>query len=215
MEEAFWQERWRLNQTAFHEGRPNRLLLEHFDRLALGAGDTVFVPLCGKTMDLDWLYERRLRVVGIEFNREAVEEVFSRLSLVPDMQHTGKLIRFKAGSLEIFVGDFFELTGAMLGHMDAIYDRAALVALPKETRPGYAAHLAKIGGRARQLLISFDYDQGRMDGPPFSVPETEIRAINRTAYRIECLTRQKMSGPLGERSGGDVEAWLLEPEGTI
>ena len=86
MDEDFWQNRWRQNQIGFHEDQANSLLLNFFDRLDLRAGDKVLVPLCGKSLDLDWLIGQKLHVVGVEFNKEAVEEVFTRMNLVPDVE---------------------------------------------------------------------------------------------------------------------------------
>ena len=212
MDEEFWQARWRENRTGFHENRPHTQLLEHFDSLGLHAGDTVHVPLCGKSLDLDWLIARRLRVIGVEFSRQAVEEVFARQSLVPEIRNAGSLVCFSADALEIFVGDVFELTGAMFGAVDAVYDRAALVALPADTRPAYAAHLCETTGHAKQLLISLDYDQAQMNGPPFSVPEAEIRRLYENGYGVELLSRRDISGPLAQRCSGTEEAWLLNPK---
>ncbi|WP_136659672.1 thiopurine S-methyltransferase [Nitratireductor sp. XY-223] len=211
MDEEFWQARWRENRTGFHEDRPHEMLLGHFDRLGLSAGDAVFVPLCGKSVDLDWLLDRGLRVTGVEFSRQAVEEVFARLALTPQIRDAGNTICFSAGALQIFVGDFFDLTGSMLRRTDAVYDRAALVALPGHARPGYASRLADLTGAARQLLISLDYDQSQMDGPPFSVPEREIRDLYENGFDVELLSRREIAGPLAQRCDGNEEAWLLDP----
>ena len=64
MDEAFWEARWSLNQIAFHEDKPNSLMLDYFDRLAVRPGDVLFVPLCGKAVDLDWLMSEGFKVVG-------------------------------------------------------------------------------------------------------------------------------------------------------
>lgn len=215
MDEEFWHARWRENRTAFHEDRPHSQLLDHFDRLGLRAGDTVHVPLCGKSFDLDWLVNRGLRVIGVEFNRQAVEEVFARQSLTPDIRNVGNLVCFSTDPLDIYVGDFFDLTGAMLGGVDAVYDRAALVALPAEARPQYASYLSEITGNAKQLLITLDYEQGQMNGPPFSVPGREIQSLYESAYDAELLSRRNISGPLAQRCSGTEEAWLLNPKRTI
>ncbi|MEM1400360.1 MAG: thiopurine S-methyltransferase, partial [Pseudomonadota bacterium] len=168
MEEEFWQTRWREQRIAFHENRPNDLLEQHVHRLDLNPGDRVFLPLCGKAVDLDWLADKQLQIVGVEFNQGAVEEVFARRGLTPEVGSFGALTAFQAANLILFVGDFFELTREMIGPIDAIYDRAALVALPDETRSRYVKTLPELTGSARQLLISYDYDQSQTEGPPFS-----------------------------------------------
>lgn len=212
MDEDFWQTRWQNKQIGFHEGEPNALLVKYYDRLGLKPGNRVFVPLCGKTVDLDWLIDRDLRVVGVEFNKEAVEAVFDRQRLIPDVQVVGPLLRYSAKSTCIYVGDFFELTKKMLGRIDAIYDRAALVALPPNLRKRYGGRLAELTRLARQLLITFEYDQQRMDGPPFSVPQADLRDIYATHYKIDLLAEGPVKGPLAERSGADEKTWLLSPK---
>ena len=74
MEASYWHERWGENRIAFHEKQANALLVEHFKRLELDAGARVFVPLCGKTLDIGWLLGRDLRVVGVELSELAVQQ---------------------------------------------------------------------------------------------------------------------------------------------
>jgi thiopurine S-methyltransferase len=209
MDEDFWQTRWRQNQIGFHEGRANSLLLRFFDRLGLRADDRVLVPLCGKSFDLDWLIGQNFHVVGVEFNKEAVEEVFARLNLVPDVEVFGSLLRYRAKAIDIFVGDFFELTGSVFGTVNAVYDRAALVALPTAMRERYARHLAYLTISAPQLLITFDYDQTHMEGPPFSVSEAEVQKHYGAQYAVEQLASNVISGPLSQRCKGDENTWFL------
>lgn len=95
--------------------------------------------------------------------------------------------------------------------IDAVYDRAALIALPPRSRNRYARHLFDLTGGAGQLLITLDYDQTQMDGPPFSVPEEEIGVLYGGRYRRELLASREITGPLSQRCSGNENAWLLEP----
>lgn len=209
MDHEFWQKRWRQNEIGFHEGKENRLLSRSIHRLPLKPGDRIFVPLCGKAEDLDWLMAQGFRVTGIELHQAAVEEVFQRMGLDPEVTGSDGLTRFKTDTVELFAGDFFQLNSDLLGHVDAIYDRAALVALPREMRKAYSQHLMTLTNGAPQLLICFDYDQSRMDGPPFSVSETEIRELYGNRYRQERAAMVDISGPLSQRCSGSEIAWLL------
>lgn len=211
MDHAFWLQRWQENKTAFHEGAVNALLAKSFHRLALAGGDRVFVPLCGKSVDLAWLAAQGCRVVGIELSRSAVEAVFAEMGVAPEISEMGKLASFRTDGIEVFVGDVFDLSAAILGPVDAIYDRAALVALPEAMRMSYAAHLADVTDTARQLLITFDYDQAQMDGPPFSVGSAEVNALYGARYRLEIVAARPITGRLAERCTGTESAWLLEP----
>jgi len=214
MDHAFWLQRWQENKTAFHEGAVNALLSRSFDRLALTPGDRVFVPLCGKTVDLAWLAAQGCRVVGIELSRSAVEAVFADMGVAPEISELGKLILFRTDGIEVFVGDIFVLSAEALGPVDAVYDRAALVALPEAMRVSYAAHLAAITNTARQLLITFDYDQAQMEGPPFSVDGDEVASLYGRHYRPLVVATKPITGSLAERCSGTEYAWLLEPLGA-
>lgn len=212
MDSDFWRKRWQQNEIGFHEGRENHLLSQSIHRLSLKPGDRIFVPLCGKAADLDWLVAQGFRVSGIELHRAAVEEVFQRMGLRPQVTRHGALTRFGAGTIELFAGDFFKLHSDLLGNVDAIYDRAALVALPREMRKAYAEHLMTLTISAPQLLICFDYDQSQMDGPPFSVSETEIRELYGNRYKQERAAMVDISGPLSQRCSGSEIAWLLSAD---
>lgn len=212
MDEEFWQSRWRENRTGFHEGRPNEKLLRHFHLLDLGEGDTVFVPLCGKAVDLDWLVSQKFRVIGIEFHQQAVAEVFARQNLVPEVVQDGPHHRYQADNIVIYVGDFFELEKDNLGGIDAVYDRAALVALPPDMRLKYAAHVSYLTDSAPQLLLTLGCDAQRLKGPPFFVSSDEIRKIYGGFYNIKALTNHDVSGFHSDPDQNSDDTWLLKPD---
>jgi thiopurine S-methyltransferase len=174
MQPEFWRQRWASNQIGFHESQANPLLIAHFDALGLSKGSRVFVPLCGKTLDIDWLLSRSYQVAGAELSALAVAQLFERLGITPVVARVGALEHHSAGGLDVFVGDIFELSAEVLGRVDAVYDRAALVALPPELRRRYVKHLETLAGNAPQLLITLAYDQMQVDGPPFSVAAAEV-----------------------------------------
>lgn len=208
MQPEFWLERWRNKQTGFHEPTPHSLLVAHFAALALEAGSRVFVPLCGKSLDIDWLLARGHRVAGAELSEDAVREVFDRLGLHPDVQPQGALVRWSAGDLDLFTGDIMELQAGQLGEVAAVYDRAALIALPSPMRAPYAAQLTRITRAAPQLLITLEYDQACMDGPPFPVTAAEVARLyaDRTAT---LLAGTDVPGGLKGRCAATENAWLL------
>ncbi|MEM1345939.1 MAG: thiopurine S-methyltransferase [Pseudomonadota bacterium] len=211
MEASFWHERWQRKKIAFHEGVPNALLVAGFARLGLSAGARVFVPLCGKSADLGWLLARGHRVVGIELNEGAVAEAFEGLGLTPEITTLECLTHYRGGEIEIYAGDVFALNSALLGPVEAIYDRAALVALPETMRAAYARHLVEVTAKAPQFLITYDYEQSQTAGPPFSVPEATVAALYDDHYRREHLASSEIAGPLAERCSGSEIAWWLRP----
>ncbi len=209
MDRAFWIDKWEANEIGFHKSEANPMLVAHIDRLGLRDGDRVFLPLCGKTRDIGWLLSQGYRVCGAELSILAVEQLFEELGVTPTRSEEGALTRFAADGIDIFVGDIFDVTRATLGPVDALYDRAALVALPETMRSRYARHLVEIGGGVPQLLICFDYDQSEMNGPPFSVDENEVRALYDNNYAIEMVERADVAGGLKGRCAADEIVWLL------
>lgn len=210
MDAEFWLERWRADQIGFHESKPNGLLVGHIDRLGLASGDRIFLPLCGKTLDIGWLLAQGYTVCGVELSRKAVEELFAELRVEAEIRPQGDMTRFHADRLDVFVGDIFDLSREMLGAVDAVYDRAALIALPEGMRQGYAAQLRQITAAAPQLLICLEYDQRLMDGPPFSIRRDDVVALYGDTYRITRLAGGEVPDGLKGRLPATEVAWLLE-----
>ncbi|MFT8718749.1 thiopurine S-methyltransferase [Acetobacter sp.] len=211
MDSAFWLEKWRINQIGFHEGVPNTLLTAHFSELGVKAGARIFVPLCGKTRDLSWFLSKGFHVVGIELSRMAVEQFFREENLSPTITRNGALERFEAENITLFCGDIFDLEQAVLGHVDAVYDRAALIALPPEMRKRYATHVISITQTAPQFLITLDYDQSLYSGPPFAVADDEVHALYDAAYpSLIPMERVEAAGGIKGRGPAWETAWRMQ-----
>lgn len=210
MDANFWLARWQNNQIGFDQPEVNPLLIHHFNKLGLVAGQRVFVPLSGKTIDIAWLLQQGYQVVGVELSEMAIQQLFSLLGLVPVISTVGAFTLYQAAHIDMYVGDFFQLDTALLGRIDAIYDRAAFIALPQAMRLDYSWHLSSISHTAPQLLISIEYDQSIVAGPPFSIEEQEIRAHYAASYTIGLLERTDIADGLkGKYPAADV-AWLLK-----
>lgn len=210
MEASFWHERWEKNEIAFHQREGNPLLVEYFDRLSLGKNSRICVPLCGKTGDIPWLLSQGHRVVGAELNEMAIQHLFDDLGVEPAVSREGDLKRYSAPGIDIFVGDFFSLTAAMLGSVDAIYDRAALVALPENMRVRYTTHLTEITDTVPQLLITYDYDQSLLPGPPFSISKQQVSQYYRHRYDVTLLADVEVVGGLKGKCESLESVWLLK-----
>lgn len=209
MDPNFWHKRWEKNEIGFHQSAVNVLLSDHFSGLSLPQTSRVFVPLCGKTRDIAWLLSQGHRVVGVELSKLAVEELFVDLGAAPKISVQGELLRYSAPGLEIFVGDIFELSGDLLGRVDTIYDRAALVAFPTEMRGRYGAHVAAITQLAPQFLICFEYDQAVMNGPPFSIDRQKVHDVYGAHYQIEPITNRDVAGGLKGKCPAQETVWHL------
>lgn len=209
MDRDFWLEKWNSNEIAFHQSEVNRMLVGHFGALSLPGGTRVFVPLCGKTLDIAWLLSKGYRVVGVELSEAAVQSLFAELDVKPDITRTGTLKRFSAPDIDIFVGDLFDLSQDVLGTVDAVYDRAALVALPADLRKRYASYIAELTNRSPHLLICFEYDQAAMQGPPFSIGEEELVRLYAQHYDLTSLASADVPGGLKGMCPAVETAWLL------
>lgn len=173
-----WESRWQEGRIGFHLPEVNSYLLRYSDKLLTQDPESVFVPLCGKTLDLPWLAGRTKKVVGIELVQKAVQDFFKENKLTHSIQQSGKLNLFSSDTIVLFQGDFFDLNKEQTASFDAIYDRASIVAFDQPERERYVNHLMSFlepGGRI--LLITLEYDQNQMTGPPFSVPADEIERL--------------------------------------
>ena len=209
MDAKFWHERWASNEIGFHKSDANPLLVQYFDKLSLAKGSRVFLPLCGKTLDIGWLLSRGYQVAGAELSAVAIKQLFAELGVTPTITKVGALDHYHAPQLDLFVGDMFHLTPELLGPVDAVYDRAAIVALPRDMRARYAAHLMTLTAHAPQLLISFEYDQQVMEGPPFSVTTEEIQQHYSERYDISILTSLDVPGGLKGRCPATERVYVL------
>ncbi|MCP5146447.1 MAG: thiopurine S-methyltransferase [Gammaproteobacteria bacterium] len=176
MNPEFWHERWAANQIGFHRADVHPFLARYWPTLKVVPGATVFVPLCGKSLDMHWLAERGHEIIGVELSEAAVSQFFAEAGLQPKCDSLSGLKRYTASGITLYCGDFFSLTEEMMIDTGGIYDRAALVALPPDIRRRYVHHLRSILPRRHldMLLVTLEYDQSLVAGPPHCVPATEI-----------------------------------------
>ena len=188
MDHEFWLQRWVQGEIGFHQPAVNAYLQRYWDALGVAAGASVLVPLCGKSRDMKWLHAQGYPVLGVEISRRAAEQFFAENALRVTHRHHGAFIHYKSAGIELLVGDIFDLTSQIAGPIGAVYDRASLVALPAPMRHRYATHLsALLLPGAPMLLITFEYDQQEMPGPPFAVVESEIRDLYHASFAIDVL----------------------------
>lgn len=189
MEADFWHARWREGQIGFHQHEVSPLLVRHAAALGGGHGSRVLVPLCGKSLDLAFLAQRGHEVIGVELSPLAVQAFFAEQGLAPNVDTHGPFLRHRAPGIEILCGDLFALTPALLGPVQGLFDRAALVALPEDMRARYAAHITGLmPPGARGLLISFDYEPPT-GGPPFSISAAEVQRLYAADFELAQLER--------------------------
>jgi len=210
MELGFWHERWERAEIGFHQQEINFHLRQFWNRLELPVGQRVFVPLCGKSKDLLWLAAQGHPVTGVEISRLAVEAFFQENDLQPRRWGKGAFDVWEQDEIRILLGDFFALERRHLADIAGVYDRASLIALPPPMRERYAAKLdAILPAGIRSLLVTLEYEQTRLAGPPFAVDEAEVRTLYGGTHAVELLyTRDALAEESRWRDRG--LTWLLE-----
>jgi thiopurine S-methyltransferase len=188
---AFWQDRWRLAQTAFHQSSVDRYLSAYWPTLNPSANSTVFVPLCGKSLDLLWLRDRGHSVVGVELSAVALESFCLEHGIPARRRVLADFDMYEADNLRLLRGDFFKLTRPQLGAARFIYDRAALISWTPSLRVPYVEHMRELStSGAQTLMITLEYRQDKMKGPPFSVTGDDVRHLYAADHAIEELARR-------------------------
>jgi thiopurine S-methyltransferase len=203
MDPDFWHERWQGDRIGFHQDDVSPMLAAHWDACGVAPGVRMFVPLCGKSLDMPWLAARGHPVLGVELSPIAVKAFFGGLGLTPEVRDSRYGRHFVAGPYELILGDAFALDADALAGCGAVYDRAALIALPPALRTRYLRELyGALPRGCRGLLVSLEYPQDEKEGPPFAVDETEVRAGLEPTWGVELLERRDIlvesAGSVGE-----------------
>lgn len=206
MEADFWLERWEDGRTAFHQTRVNKRLETFWPALGIDEDAPVFVPLCGKSLDMVWLHERGHPVFGVELSERAVRGFFSEHAYPHERRETRLGVEYLGGAeasgIHLVAGDFFALEPRDCEHVQGFYDRASLIAMNGDLRADYARRLIElIPLGCSGLLISIDYDESKMKGPPFAVSDALVKELLGPGFEIEVL--EHGSGPerLGDLAG--------------
>lgn len=199
MDRAYWEEVWRNDDLGFHQPKVNQHLQRFWQRLRLTPDSRVFVPLCGKSLDMDWLLSEGHEVIGADIAEKAQQDYLVTHNEPVRYTEENKLKLAWQGRLLFVVGDILHLEPEMLRSVDAVYDRAALIALPRAVRQNYAlflAHCLKPG--ARMLLITRQAPEER-HSPPFNVSAAEVDELYANNFRVErVLTEQRDDGVIEE-----------------
>lgn len=191
MQPEFWHKRWQIGQIGFHQSAVDRHLKRYWPDLGLAGGSRVFVPLCGKSLDLLWLQEHHDSVTGVELSAVALESFCMEQGIPARRRMLEHFDVYEAPNLRLYRGDFFALTPELLGPVSAVFDRAALISWAPELRAGYVAHISALTGPGTQtLLVTMEYAQSQMAGPPFSVDAGEVDRLYAHNHTIQLLSRE-------------------------
>ncbi len=192
IDNAFWLGRWQRGETGWHLPRVHPKLMKHWSSLQLATDTCVFVPLSGKSLDIAWLAQQHKHVYACELSEVAVQQFFAELNVQPKLREIPSFRCYHHQNITIYVGDIFALEPSHLGDVTALYDRAALVALPPEVRRRYVQHLQQLLPVGNMLLITLSYRQSEMAGPPFSVDAQGVNALFASSAEIAQLDDQQI-----------------------
>jgi thiopurine S-methyltransferase len=190
----------------WHLAEVNESLVKHGSHI-LPADDTcqdyaarIFVPLCGKTVDMAYLASKQnVEVIGLDGIRLPLEEFATEhpsLQIVPlPASNSGdKYERLAGKNISFLKGDYFDLDEtAAGGRFDAVWDRASIIAIEPHLREQYVETMSRVIKPGGTLLVSTlerrtGSEEGRNSGPPFSVPEAEVRRLYEGQNWVESVT---------------------------
>lgn len=181
----FWLQAWQSREIGFHRATVHPLLTRYWPRLGIDGAVPVLVPLCGKSLDMCWLHGKGHPVTGVDLSRAALAQFVHENGLSLSRTETG----FAGRGWRLIAADWFELS--LPRPRSAFYDRAALVALPPEKRPAYVEKLTSLlRAGATGLLVTLEYRQNEMSGPPFSVLPGEVRDLFSAHASVKELERR-------------------------
>lgn len=193
-------------------------LISYFDKLKVAAGDTILVPLCGKSLDIQWLLDKNLQVIGVDVSAIAIEGLKESLDLNFSTSTKGPFDVYTAKGIQLWQGDFMNMQASFVPNIDAIYDKAALTALPKSMRKSYSQLIQTLCSSHTNILLNcFEYPQNEMKGPPFAVFTEELQALYSEQFTIQLLHEESMLQQLakfkqrGLSSFIDEKVYLLSP----
>ena len=185
---ANWLEFWANNETDWHSDVVTQELEKYLGLLKLESGDTVFIPLCGKSLDMIYMLNRGFSVIGVEVSEIGIKQFFHENGLDFTISQVGEFDLYSAKNIEIYCGDFFSLTSKHLCGVKAVFDRKSLIALDRNLRQKYVKHLNDIISLGvRILLITLHYPTHQMSGPPFSVDKSEVESLFSMAFNYQEL----------------------------
>jgi len=213
----YWKNRWNDGQTQWHKSEVHQILTTYFDKTFPSASETkIFVPLCGKTVDMKWFYDKKMSVVGLDGVKQSLEQFLSEQGIessvqkVPSLGDQAEVFISSDDKMHLYCADLFKFSKEIEGTFDAVWDRGSLVALNREDVKEYVKiikSLLKPGGRC--LLEIFEYDVTKVVGhpPPHPMLESEVRQLYESDCTVELLHR--METKIGRKYDAETLAFLI------
>ncbi len=204
MHREFWEDKWTRNEIGFHQTSVNQYLVNYWHQVSCAGQEQVLIPLCGKSHDMLWLNQKGHRILGVEWSAVACRQFFEEAGLTAQVTPGTPFSRYRHQDMELWCGDFFDLSPGATHDIRLVFDRAALIALPHSLRDRYATHLKTLlKPGSRILLVTLEYPQEEMAGPPFCVTDEEVKRLFADRFSIELIHTQSLGrdDPFAKRKG--------------
>jgi len=186
-------------------------LPELWSELSLKKGASILVPFCGKTLDMNWLVQKGYHVIGIDAIKKGLLEWMGAYPKSFSKESYRDYTVYRSEHIELWHGNFFSLTPCDIGAVDVVYDKAAMIALPKEKRPAYAKKVLDLCDEHTQIILqTFEYKQDEMSGPPFSIPEKEVQSFYGDQFKVKLLHEQSKLDELNKFQQRGLSTYLTE-----
>lgn len=180
MSKNTWEDCWSVGKTFFHRSAYHPMLVEHIEKLINGRSNLViFIPLCGKSLDIKYLYDLGHTVVGVEGAKSPIEEFFGEHNLeftksdCPSVN--GSVYKNGDNRIRIYHGDMFDFNGKDEVKFSGVWDRGSFGAINKTDRPKYVELLTSmVTEDCQYLLNTYDYNPEQFSGPPHCFTDEEM-----------------------------------------
>jgi len=191
MKPSFWHKCWQRNSLGFHQETVHPFLEQFLLPRLTSTTEHVFLPLCGKSLDMVW-FAQRMKVSGAELSEIACHDFFQEKDLTFELQQRSCFNVYSYENIQLWQGDFFKLLPADLDKIDWIYDRAAIIALPESMQQQYVQHLSKfVSEHTTLFLISLEFPQEELEGPPFSISSLKVAQLF-SDFEVNCIAEHEL-----------------------
>ncbi|XP_071963090.1 thiopurine S-methyltransferase-like isoform X2 [Antedon mediterranea] len=181
----YWMSSWKAGDIVFHNDFIYPMLQKHAEKLFDNQSNCrVFVPLCGKSLDMKWFADLGHSVVGVDVSEVGILSFFEDQGIeyvkesVPEIQGATRY-KSKDGKITIYKANLFSMKKDIIGDFDCIWDNGSLVAINKQDRQKYVSTLTSLmADSCRYLLIALDFD------PIKSEPTCTLEKLDASSYRV-------------------------------
>lgn len=195
-----WKEKWEEGKSVWHKSNPNPLLVEFFNRFDADSlkNKRILVPMCGKSVDMKWLYDQGMSVVGVDVVELAVKQFFCDNNMeyeVKDSSIPGATLFHHDERMSILLCDIFNINTEVIGGpCSYIWDRGALGAIQYTEVEKYTKIVESVlADDAQGLIECFTFDRGLIPGPPYAVTKEEVFEYYSCNFFVEQLCKRKES----------------------